>query len=283
MRDLFESVKADLLDRRLRALVFFVGVLLLGAVAFAVLGGSSESAAPAASTAAAPGAGAATPALTSSSTPNPKGAKAETTYGSSDQHHSKPVDPFVELSSTSTTKTASSGSTGQSASTASASGSSGSSGSSSSGSSGGSSGSSGGAEPNPAPTPPVKPKTHTVYHVNVEFGPAPSTPGEAVHLTTYKHLAIGSKLPSSSHPLLVLKAATLPANVEDVGGASATFGLLSSPIVNGPGGCLPSDTQCESVKMMNGQLEELQYAEENGQVVTYLLRVIGVFKATSAG
>ena len=107
--------------------------------------------------------------------------------------------------------------------------------------------------------------------------------GEAVHLTTYKHLTIGSKLPSTSHPLLVLKAASLPAKVEDVAGASATFGLVSSPIVNGPGTCLPSDTQCESVKMMNGQLEELQYAEENGQTVTYLLRVIGVFKQTTAG
>jgi hypothetical protein len=285
MRELFDAVKADLLDRRLRALVIFVGILLLGAVAFVVLGGSSESATPTASAGTTPGAGAATPTLTQASTTNPKAAEAETTYGKTAQHHDKPVDPFIELtSSSSTTKSASaSPATTPSSSAASASGKSSSS-TSSGAASGGSSGSSGGAAPTPAaPTPPVKPKTHTVYHVNVELGPAPTAAGEAVHLTTYKHLTVGSKLPSTSHPLLVLKGASLPAKVEDVAGASATFGLLSSPIVNGPGKCLPSDTQCESVKMMNGQLEELQYAEENGQVVTYLLRVIGVFRQTVVG
>jgi hypothetical protein len=284
MRDLFDSVKADLLDRRLRALVIFVGVLLIGAVAYAVLGGKSGSATPTASTGAAPGAAASTPTITQASTANPKAAQAETTYGKSDQHHGKLVDPFIELkSTTSTTKSASSSSSTKGGGSSGVPSSSGSSGSGSSSSSGSSGGSSGGAAPSPAPTPPVAPKTHTVYHVNVELGPAPSTPGEAVHLTTYKHVKIGSKLPSSSHPLVVLKAASLPAKIEDASAASATFGLVSSPIVNGPGTCLPSDTQCESVKMMNGQLEELQYAEENGQVVTYLLRVVGVFRQTQVG
>jgi hypothetical protein len=277
MRDLFDAVKADLTDRRLRALVIFVGALLIGAVAYAVLGGSSQSPTTTASTGAVPGAAGATPSLTqASASSNPKAAAAETTYGKSDQHHGKLVDPFVELTvTTSTTKSASSSKSTTPSSTP----------PKSSSSSGGGSGSSGGSSPEaPAtPTPPVKPKTHAVYHVNVELGPAPSTPGEAVHLTTYKHVKIGDKLPSTSHPLVVLKSASLPANVEDVAGASATFSLVSSPIVNGPGKCLPSDTQCEAVKMMNGQIEELQYAEENGQVVTYLLRVIGVFKQIVVG
>lgn len=278
MRELLEAVKADLQDRRLRPLVIVVGVALIAALAFVVLGGSSPSSTPTASTESVKGAPIAAPSLPSSGASNPQEAAAETTYG----HHArdgKIVDPFTELAtSTSTTTTASKGSSsGSSGSGGPSSKGSGSSASPASGSSGSSTPSGGGSSSSSPPPPPPKPKTHVEVTANVELGPAPTTAGEPVQLTTYKHVKLGTALPSKSHPLVVLKAATM--SLKDTS-LSATFALASSPIVNGPGKCLPSDSQCESVKLTNGQLEELQYAEENGQTVTYLLRVAAVFKKT---
>jgi hypothetical protein len=290
MRGLFDAVKADLLDRRLRVLVLIVVGVFVAAVGYVAMSGGSQSATPTASTGPLPTGAAATPPTAKASTSNTNGAAAESTFGSAYQHHSQLKDPFVLLrTTTSTTSSAhsssksssssSGGSAGKSTTTAAVSGSNGSSGSGSSGSSGsGSSGSSGGSTvstPKQAPAPP-KPKTVVEYRANVELGPAPAA-GETAHLTAYDHVKTGQQLPSKTHPLVVLTAASLDATK---GNASGTFELISSPIVTGPGKCLPNDTQCESIKLTPGQVEELQYEEANGQTVTYQLRVVSVVKKT---
>jgi hypothetical protein len=289
MRELLDAVKADLTDRRLRPLVIVVAVALIGALAFVVLGGSSQSASPTATAAAVPGGAVATPALSQAAASNPKAAAAETTYGTHDQHGGKLVDPFTELpqpqSKTAAKKSASpaKGSSGSSGSGSGASSGGGSKPSSSGSGSGGSgSGGSGASPASPPPVPPAAPKTHVEYLADVELGPAPTTPGEAVHLTKYSRVKLGTALPTKSHPLVVLKAATFGGE-KGTPPATATFALASSPIVNGPGKCLPSDTQCESVRLETTGLEELQYAEENGQTVTYLLRVTAVIKRIVTG
>jgi hypothetical protein len=288
MRGLFDAVKADLLDRRLRVLVLIVVGVFVAAVGYVVLSGGSQSATPTASTGPLPTGAAATPPTAKASTSNTNGAAAESTFGSAYQHHSQLKDPFVLLHTTTSTtssahsspKSSSGGGAGKSAATAtvsgsngsSGSGSSGSSGSGSSGSSGGSGGSSGSAS-KPAPAP-AKPKTVVEYRAKVELGPAPAA-GETAHLTAYDHVKIGQQLPSKTHPLVVLTAASLDATK---GNATGTFELISSPIVTGPGTCLPNDTQCESIKLTPGQVEELQYEEANGQTVTYQLRIVSVVK-----
>jgi hypothetical protein len=286
MRGLLDALKGDLTDRRLRGVVIAVAVLLVAGVGYAILGGGSQSASPTASAGpVSSGTGAVPSAAQASSATNAKAAAAETTYGASGQHHGKVVDPFVELSTTTSTTSAagkttpSSGSSGSTKTTTPASSTSApsKSASPSSGSSGSSGASSHSSTPATPPPPPPKPKTQTEYRVDVEFGPAPANASETPKLTAYKEVKIGQNLPSKSHPLVQLKAASLGKSARSFG---ATFALISSPIVNGPGTCLPSDTQCELVKLGNGQLEELQYAETNGQTVAYLLRVSKVVART---
>lgn len=276
MNALFESVKADLLDRRLRVIVVLVVAALVAAVAFAVLSGRSQSATPTASTGTASGTAASTPPIAGTSASNPKAANAETTFGNA-YHSTHVIDPFITLPSTETTTTTTSSAASSAASEKSSSSAKGSgeSESSSHGSSG-SSGSSGSA-PAPAPTPTTK----TTYAANVELGPAPASPSETALLQAYNGVRIGQPLPNKKNPLVVLKAASLDASKGAKEGAgSATFSLVSSPIVNGAGACVPNDTQCESVKLTAGQTEELQYVEANGQTVTYLLRVVQINKLT---
>jgi hypothetical protein len=282
MKDLFASVKADLLDRRMRPLVVLVGVALVGAVAFAVLGGGSESATGSGSTAGGSPTGQA-PSLAGATSSNPHAATAETTYGKVYQHGSKLVDPFTQLptpaakavtvKSTTSVKPATT-----SSSSSSGSGSSGGSGEGSSNSSG--SGGSGGSTP---PAPP-KPQLRTVYTVNVEFGKAPSNPSEKPHLVGFKNIKVGDPVPNANDAVATLKSASINSKALSEGSAkaSATFQLSPSkaPIVTGPGQCLPSDTQCESLKLQLGQTEELQYLEASGETVTYLLKLTFVFKHT---
>jgi hypothetical protein len=293
MRRLFDldAIKADLSDRRLRVIVIVVAVALVGAIGYAVLGGGSQSSTPtAAAGPVAAGAGGAPSLGQSSTSSNPNAAKAETTYGAHYQHNAKLVDPFVQLASSTTTtsKTSSAGSSGKSSSGSA--GSSKGSGSSSSSSTSAastpspssSSTSSGGSSGASAPSTSPKPKTHTEYRVTVELGTAPNA-GESPKLKVYKGVKSGVALPSKSHQLVVLKAASAAGKAPVETPATATFALSSSPIVNGPGKCLPTDTQCESVKLTPGQVEELQYTEAGGQTVAYLLRISAVTTKTSKG
>ena len=97
MTDFLGSLKADLLDRRMLPLLALVGVALVGALAYAVLGGGSSSTSPTATTSAPPiSLGA--PGIAISQAPSSASqAIAETTSGSARQRGGSSRDPFTPL------------------------------------------------------------------------------------------------------------------------------------------------------------------------------------------
>jgi hypothetical protein len=283
MSAFLNSVKADLLDRRLFPLVALVAVGLVGAVAWVALGGGSSTPSTAAHVASS--GPSAPPGLAVTATTAEK-AVAETTGGVALQHGGNSHNPFAPLASA---KKASQTSTSGSSAKAGTSSSSGSSASNSSSSSSGSgtskSGSSGSGGSTPTPTTPSKPSgpskpqtPATVYHVAVLFGPVtPEASSQASQLTPYENLELLTPLPSSSKPLIVFRGVKS-------GGKSATFSLVSEAILHGNGTCVPSTSQCQAVELQTGQSEQLQYISEAGQSETYELKVVSIVaaKASSA-
>jgi hypothetical protein len=271
MNDLFNSLKSDLLDRRLLPLLVLLGCALAGAVAYAVLGGSSTSSTPSAA-AGRPGrspAGSASAGSTlavSQATANAHAAVAETTEGGSYQHHSGTRNPFKPLASAQTSSTTS---TSGSASTPSSTP------SSSSTSTPASSGGSGATTTPTEPTTPAKPqkaqKPKTVYVVDVLYGLAPTTPGQLSQLTPYAGLKRSEPLPSASDPKIVFSG------VVDTGNG-AVFTLAGEAIIKGEGVCMPSPTQCEATVLAAGKSEQFEYVELNGESVTYDLKVVSIVK-----
>jgi hypothetical protein len=267
MSGFLSSLKADLLDRRLLPVVAVVGVALVAALAFIVLGGGSSGSTPPAPVSSGPAAAAGLPITTTT----PQTALAETTGGVSAQHRGVARDPFTPLPQPKAKK-ASSASAGAASKTTTASSSSGAGASSGSGSAPKSSG-----EPAPATTPkptnPAKPKT--VYHAALLFGVIPpgSTP-QSVKLTPYENLKLLAPLPSAKQPLVVFRGVT-------AGGKSATFTLVGEAILHGQGTCLPSATQCEALDVGPGQSEQLEYLPASGPSVTYELRVVNIASTTA--
>jgi hypothetical protein len=254
MSDFLTSIKADLLDKRLLPIVALVVLALVGAIAYAVLGGSSSTSTPTAAVQAP----AATAAGLAISQTTPETAVAETTGGASQQRKGYSHNPFtplpeVKAKTTTTTKTASTTTGGGSSS-----------------SSGSSSTSSGGSTPTTPsqPSTPAKPKT--VYHVAVLFGvlPAGTTPQTAT-LTPYESLKLLTPLPSAQQPLIVFRGVT-------AGGKSATFTLVGEAILRGQAACLPSASQCEAIDLRSGESEQLEYISATGQPVLYELRVVSI-------
>ena len=276
MSDFLSSVKADLADRRLLPLVVLVGLGLVAALAYAVLGGGSSAAVPTSAL----GGGSATPAGVAISQTTPEKAVAETTGGASQQRSGAVRNPFTPLAEPQAKKAASTATTSTTSKAAPAASPSPSTSSSSAGSGTGSSKGSGGpggttpATPS-KPSTPAKPKT--VYHVAVLFGalPAPATP-QTAQLTPFENLKLLTPLPSDKQPLIIFRGT--------VGGKSATFTLVSEAILHGPGACLPSTTQCEAIDLREGQAEQLEYLSPTGQSVVYELRIVSIVssKASSA-
>jgi hypothetical protein len=273
MNDLLTSLKSDLLDRRLLPVLVLLGAILAAAVAYAVLGGGSNSSSTPVARVAPSNIGSSGPALAvSAATSNQNAAVAETTEGARYQHHSGARNPFAPLTSHKASSEASSTSSSSSTSGSSTSG------SSTSSSQPGSSGSTGGgttpvAPATPAePTPPAKKqKPKTVYVVDILYGPAPTTPGQLSQLTPYAGLKRLEPLPSASNPKIVFSG------VSDTG-KGAIFTLVGEAILKGEGGCMPSDTQCEAVVLAAGKTEEFDYVEANGQSATYELKVVSIAK-----
>jgi hypothetical protein len=268
MTGFLSAVKADLLDRRLLPLVALVVAALLGAVAYAVLGGGAGEATPASVAASAP-AGSSGVAISQKSS---ESAVAETTSGVSHQHHGSARNPFVPLVKPKAQTSTASSSTGSS------------SGEASSGSQGtsGSSGSGGSGSTTPPPSTPPKPskpsKPKTVYHVAVLFGQLPAAPAtEAAQLTPYESLKLSAPLPSAQQPLVVFRGVV-------AGGKSATFTIVSEAILHGEASCLPSASQCQAIDLREGQAEQLEYLAASGQAVVYELKVVSIVstKASSA-
>jgi hypothetical protein len=278
MSNFLNSVKADLVDRRLLPIVVLVGIAFVAALAYAVLGGGSTAATPTAAVSP----GAATPGSVAISQTTPEKAVAETTGGGSEQRSGAAHNPFTPLPETKA-KSATPAATSAPTTSSSSAGSSSSSSSSSAGGGTGSSQGPGGSSPTPAtPAKPSKPSTpskpKTVYHVAVLFGalPAGTTP-QTAQLTPFENLKLLTPLPSAKQPLIIFRGVT-------AGGKSATFTLVSEAILHGPAACLPSTTQCEAIDLRESQSEQLEYLSPAGVAELYELRIVNIVssKASSA-
>lgn len=270
MSNFLSSVKADLLDRRLLPIVALVGVALVAALAYAILGGGSSAVPPTAAVSR----GAATPSGVAISQTTPEKAVAETTGGVSQQRNGSVHNPFTPLpepKAKTTTSAASSKAAATPSSTP-----------SSAGGSGSSQGSGGSSPATPSPATPSKPSTpskpKTVYHVAVLFGELlPGTTPLTAQLTPFENLKLLTPLPSVKRPLIIFRGVT-------TGGKSATFTLVSEAILHGPAACLPSTTQCEAIDLRESQSEQLEYLSPTGVAELYELRIVSIVssKASSA-
>jgi hypothetical protein len=263
--DFLSSLKEDLFGKRLLPFLVVLGVLLVAAVAYAVLGGGSSSS-PTPVTASVPGgASVSVGAVAVTQAPaNPNQPISETTEGTSKQHHGVAHNPFTPLPAA---KPASSTSA-KSATTSSPAGSP----TTSSSGSGTSTSSAGGATPTPAPKPtaPAKPtQPQPIYHVLALFGLAPVPPAQSSTLTPYANIKRLTPLPSSQAPLVVFMGVT-------AGGKSATFTLVGEAILHGNGACLPSASQCQAIDLQPGHVEQLEYLPPDGQTITYELKVVSI-------
>jgi hypothetical protein len=287
MSDLLESIKADLLDRRLLPVFALVALAFLGALGYAAFGGGSSAPAP---TSAASSGTAKTPGIAVSEA-NASGAEpvAETTSGSSKQSGGRTRNPFTSLpsakaASAAGTPAASSGSAA--AAEASPGASSGGGGGTSSGgaSTGPSSGSepsgeskpssSGGSAPNKKSA--QQPKSQTAYQVSALFGTgAPGTPPQSAALTPYESLRRQQPLPSAAQGVVVFRGVI-------AGGKSATFTIVGEAIPRGSGACRPSASQCQAIDLQAGETEELEFLPADGPAVNYLLQVVSI-KPVKAG
>lgn len=273
MNAFFTSIKADLLDRRLRAVMLALCLGLVGALVYALTGGSSATPAP---SAAAPAPSASGIAAVAAPTTAGNQAVAETTSGASQQREGKSRNPFAALPGSKTTATpaatggSSASSAAQKAAKNSAQKTSQSSGGSPSTGSGGSS--SKGGKSTPAPH---KPKP--VYRVAILFGIVPEgTPAQDAQLTPYTNFKLGKKLPSPKTPLLSFHEVT-------AGGKRAVFDVLGEVFLNGGASCLPSASQCHSIALAKGQSEEIEYLPAGGgHPIVYDLQVVSITSGKAA-
>jgi hypothetical protein len=262
MNAFLSSVKADLLDVRLRLALLILAIALVAAVVYAVLGGGGSSATVTSSTA--PISSGAQGIAVSQAPANLAKPVAETTNGSSQQRGGASRDPFTPLPAVGVTGASAKASSG-SASGSSASGSSKTSAQTGSPSQGA------GVTTPLKPSAPAKPKAPAVvYKVAVLFGVAPpGTPAESLQLTPYENLARLTPLPSAKLPLLVFRGVT-------TGGKSATFTVVGEVILHGGGTCLPSASQCQAIDLRPGQTEEVEYLPAGGVATTYQLQVVSI-------
>jgi hypothetical protein len=279
MNEILQSLKSDLLDRRLLPILLALGLALAGAVAYVVLaGGGSPGGAGASRGSVQPAPISQGPALAVSQAPaNPNAAVAETTDGARFQHKPGSRNPFTPLAAPKASA-ASTGKSGESSSGVSSSGSS--TPSTSSESKSGASTSTGGSSttPSTATTPAApkpKPKPKPVYLVTAQFGLLPSTPGELSQLTPYSDLKPHQPLPSVNDPLIVYAGAR-------GNGKGAVFTLVREAILKGQAICVPSTSQCEAIDLAVGQSEELNYLEPDGQSVPYELKVVSIAQEEAA-
>jgi hypothetical protein len=273
VRDFFSSLKEDLFSKRLLPFLVVLGVVLVAAVAYAVLGGGSSSS-PTPVTASVPsGASVAVGDVAVTQAPaNPNQPVSETTEGTSKQHHGVAHNPFTPLP---VAKQASSPSTMSSTTSSSSSPS-----TTPSAGSTPSAPSSGGTTPTtPKETTPAKPKVYIHYHVTAQLGVVPvvaeGAPAQAPQLKTYPDMALDEPLPGKANPQLVYLGVVLRT------GKEALFGLTGAAILHGSGNCQPSATQCQAIDLQVGQSERLEVVEADGSTVTYELKLVSISKTVS--
>jgi hypothetical protein len=267
MTDFLTSVKADLLDRRMRPLVAVVAVGLVAAIAYAILGGGSGASSTVPTTS---GPSVAASGLAAHQSTTEKAVTEMT--GAPSKQGGAAHNPFAPLPQAKVKVTAASPSTGTSSSSASAS-------PSASAPAKSSPSSTGGSTPTPAPSKPTTPskpvqpaKPKAVYHVAVLFGVLPDS---TTPLTPYEDLKLLTPLPSAAQALVIFRGVT-------AGGKSATFTVVGEVILHGQGACLPSATQCEAIDLQPGAAEQLEYLEPSGQTVVYELKVVSIASANAS-
>ena len=267
MTDFLGSLKADLLDKRMRPFLALVGVALLAAVGYAVLGGGSSSTTPPPATSVLPVPVGASGITVSQAPSSADQAVAETTSGSALQHGGPSRNPFVPLPSPAAKSAATAAAaTGTAAAGSKASGS----GASTTSPSESPSKTSTETPPATTPKPSTPAKPETVYHVAVLFGVVPAgTPPASVTLTPYANLKRLAPLPSAKQPLIVFRGVS-------AGGKSATFTLVGEAILRGTAKCLPSTSQCQAIELKTGQIEEFEYLPPAGPTVIYALQLVGI-------
>jgi hypothetical protein len=262
MKSFLDSLRADLLDRRFLPVLALLGVALVAALAFAVLGGGSSTSSPPPVAGASSGTTGASGAVAISQAPAANEAVSETTSGAH-KHSGAPRDPFTPLPST-TAKPSSAASTSATPSSSSSQAPSSSSSSGSSTSSGGSPAS----KPAPKPAKPKPPQK--VYQVDVLFGAAPvGTPSQGIPVTPFNNL-------TRLYPLAVNGEAPLVFTGVTAGGASAIFTIVREVFPHGPAVCHPSASQCEAIQLKPGQSEELEYIPPSGQALVYRLQLVSI-------
>ncbi len=289
MSAFFDSLRADLLDRRLRPLLALLALALIGAIVYAVTAGSGSSTPTATSS---PSPGASTGVVVSAAKTESAKAVAETTGGAANQTIGGSTrNPFTPLPQPKAKSTATASGSGASSSSSSSSGVSESSSGAGSGSGSGSSSESGSGagsksesgSSNSGGTSPSKKKSgqanpRTLYAVAVLLGTAvPGTPAPNAELTLYEGLKLQQPLPSAKEPLVVYRGVM-------AGGKSATFTLVGEVILRGSATCIPSAAQCTSIALQPGQTEELELTPPGAAPVTYDLYVVAIYtlKRTSA-
>jgi hypothetical protein len=272
MSKFLDSLKSDLLDRRLLPLLALVAVGLLAAIGYAVLAGSGSSTPTSASAPiATPVSGIAVSAVSTTG----EAGTVETT-GSAKQSASPGRNPFTPLSEPKAKSSSSSPSTSSAAGTSTSSSPS-TGGESSSGSSTPSSGTqSTPAAPTPKPKPKAKKQPPQAYEVNVLFGTTTAgTPALTAGLKAFDALKLQQPLPEAKNALVVFRGAMAD-------GKSATFTLVGEAILRGEATCLPSTAQCQSIQLKEGQTEELEETPPGGTPVVYELYLLGIKKNTSS-
>jgi hypothetical protein len=275
MNKFLDSLKSDLLDRRLLPLLGLLGVGLIAAIAYAALAGSGSSATTtsAATAASTPAAGIAVSAVKTEGEPG----SGETTSGeakSSGATH----DPFARGGAAKSASTSSPASTPASSGSESASTTPGgsTSGSSESGSGSKSSSPSNGGESSPAKPAPKPKQPRTSYEVNVLFGATTAgTPALSANLQTFTGLQRQQPLPSAKDALVVFSGVM-------AGGKSATFTIVGEVILRGAATCLPSAEQCQAIELKEGQTEELEVGQPGTTPSVYELYVLAVKQSTSS-
>ena len=271
MNDLLSSLKSDLLDRRFLPILALVGVALVAALAYAVLGGGSSTSPTSPTPSASSGATKAVGVVAITQAPVPNEAVSETT-SSVHQHSGSPRNPFTPLPSTKAKTSSTAQSSSKHASSPS--------GSSSTGS-GNPTSSSGGTAPATTvkPIAPVK-RVIIHFHTTVQFGVVPAVaegaPPQPAVLQTYKDMAIDEPLPGKDNPQLVYLGVVLKT------GKDAVFGLTGEAILHGSATCKPSPTQCQGIELGIGQTETLEVVGPTGQPVIYELKLLSITKSLSS-
>jgi len=269
MNDLLQSLRSDLLSRRLLPFVALAVLALAVGLGYALAAAGSNPP----PRAAAPAGGASPQAALTvvAASPNPNAAESETPGGIRYQSGGPIRNPFTPLpEAKSAAPNVSSSSSSGSSSTG------GSSGGSGGSSAGGSGGKSGGAEPAPTPPKPSKPskKAKFPYDVSILFGKLPATAGQEVTLPPYQNLQPQRPIPSSGDERIALERVNGNAK-------SAVFALLAPAILRGEGVCLPSPSECQHLSLEVGHAEELEYIEEDGRAFVYELKTVSIVKSSS--